>query len=352
MHRFFMIIAVFAALIFFILTSLWLLQNTMYLLIFSFVLAYLFHPISLYFESHKISRNIALFITFLIFFAVSIISGMWLFPYLFHQTQDFIHTLPDIAYTSFYRVIFTVEKLGFSTENLNLDQYLKKILDGLSTQTMTSIWNITSSAFTEITGILVGIINVFLIPFFFFYLSNEYEKILLFMKSLVPVRYIEPFDSLIKKVNLVLSGYIRGQITVCIILSTFYSIALTFLGLRFGFIIGILSGCLNLIPYVGTGLGILISLAVALTSSDLPSTFLGILIIFGIAQICDNFFMTPKIVGNKVGLHPLASMLALIAGANIAGFKGMLVAIPIAAIIKIILPDLLNFYKNSQFYRT
>jgi predicted PurR-regulated permease PerM len=148
----------------------------------------------------------------------------------------------------------------------------------------------------------------------------------------------------------VLSGYIRGQLLVAAILSLLYGIGLAVVGLRFGFAIGFLAGWLSVIPYVGFSFGFLTSMMIGIANYQGVGQLMGVVAVFLVVQGLEGTVITPKLVGNKVGLSALATMLSLIIGGNLFGLVGMLIAIPVAGTLKIVLVDIKDEYTKLDFY--
>ncbi len=165
-------------------------------------------------------------------------------------------------------------------------------------------------------------------------LINDYENISMSIKKFIPSQFKEFFHSLAGHTDRVLNGYIRGQLLLAIVQAGYYAIALSVIHLQFAIVIGVITGLLTIIPYLGFILGISISLITAIaTATPILPKVMAVLIVFAIGQVIENFVLTPRLVGNKVGLKPLTTILVLIIGGNLAGLLGMLLAIPVAAII-------------------
>jgi len=163
---------------------------------------------------------------------------------------------------------------------------------------------------------------------------------------------------LAKKINNILSdidaslaGFIRGQLIVCMLLGLFYAVALSFMGLQYGFFIGIASGLLSIIPYVGSMFGLVASVGMAFYQFggwEYPAVALGIFIL---GQLVEGNYLTPKLVGDSVGLHPLWIIFALMAGGMLLGLMGMVVAIPVAAILAVLIRYGVAEYKDTSYYK-
>lgn len=191
---------------------------------------------------------------------------------------------------------------------------------------------------------------IIFMPIVAYFMMIEWPRIVAWVKDLLPRHSKDLILELLKEIDQKLSGFVRGQITVAFFLGVSYAIALTIAGLKYGFMIGLLSGFLSIIPMVGSAVGLIISVAVAwFQSSDL--LFVGIIgAIFIIGQLIEGNILTPKLVGDSVGLHPLWVFFALLAGGSVLGILGMFLAVPVAAVIGVLLGFAIKKYKQSSYY--
>jgi predicted PurR-regulated permease PerM len=226
----------------------------------------------------------------------------------------------------------------------------KTYLSDLPLGTLKSVGLVFGKALSGVVGLLLFVLNLLLIPIFFLHLISQYQLMGNSARSLVPVRSRPWFDSFLKRSNQIVGGYFRGQFLVSLILGTLYGVGFWIVGLKFGFVIGVLTGFLNLIPFAGPLIGLVLASTVALANYEGASSFLSVWFVFAVVQGLEGFVITPKIVGDRVGLNALETMLALIIGGNLGGFVGMLVAIPLAGIAKFIWTDSKKRYFKSEIY--
>jgi predicted PurR-regulated permease PerM len=191
---------------------------------------------------------------------------------------------------------------------------------------------------------------LFLMPIVAFYMLVDWPKLTRKVTELLPKSRKDQIGDLLGQIDRTLAGFIRGQLTVCVVLGLFYGIGLTLIGLRFGFLIGLTAGFLTIMPYVGSTTGLVLSTAVAWFTTHDWGMVGEALLVFVIGQILEGNFLTPKLVGENVGLHPLWVIFALLAGGAVAGFVGMLVAVPVAAVIGVMVRFFLQEYKKSAYY--
>ncbi len=191
--------------------------------------------------------------------------------------------------------------------------------------------------------------NVFLIPIVMFYLLQEWPKILDYVEESIPRPMHDRTMKLVAEIDSVLSEFLRGQLSVMFLLALYYSVGLWLAGLRFALPVGIITGLLVFIPYVGFGTGLLLALLTAALQGGW-SPLLGVGVVFALGQLLESFALTPYLVGERIGLHPLAVIFALMAFGQLFGFVGMLVALPVGAALLVGLRELRSGYLSSHLY--
>jgi predicted PurR-regulated permease PerM len=198
--------------------------------------------------------------------------------------------------------------------------------------------------------VLNWLINLLLIPVVTFYLLRDWDILVARIQGLLP-RRIEPVVvNLVKESNEVLGAFLRGQFLVMLALGTIYSLGLTVIGLDFALLIGMLAGLLSFIPYLGFIVGVISAgIASLLQFYDLIHLLL-VIVVFGIGQLIESMLLTPKLVGDCIGLHPVAVIFAVLAGGHLFGFFGILLALPAAAVIMVLLRHTHDEYLRSMFY--
>ncbi len=200
--------------------------------------------------------------------------------------------------------------------------------------------------------IVVGLlVNLALIPVVMFYLLRDWDLLIARIDDLVPRRWLPLVRLLAHDVDKVLAEFLHGQILVMLSLATYYTVALWLAGLQFALPIGILTGLLVFIPYVGFGLGFVLGMLAALLQWTGWPQFIGVLAVYGIGQLLENYVLIPYLVGKRIGLHPLAVIFALLAFAQLFGFAGVLLALPVSAALLVGLRYLRATYFDSPMYR-
>lgn len=204
---------------------------------------------------------------------------------------------------------------------------------------------------TNFISFLVNLLSLLIIPVFSFYLLSDYPTFYKRIEPYVPLRHRSRFQSLLNEIDGALGGFIRGQLLVCLIVGALTSLGLYLVGVDLAFIIGMASGLANIVPYLGLIAGIFTSSLMAfLKFGDFTHPLMAVGV-YAVVQTIDGFFITPRIVGKKVGLGPVIIISGLVVGGNLFGFVGILLAVPAMAVLKVLVKQLLDSYLRSSFYR-
>jgi predicted PurR-regulated permease PerM len=220
-----------------------------------------------------------------------------------------------------------------------------------SMKSLSPLGNVLGQAFTSIFSVIMFALNLVLVPVFTFYLLLEFPDWIEFLDSLVPRPFHGVVQNYSRSFNTIVSSFVRGQVTVCLILAVLYSLGLWISGVPYWLVIGMFAGTIAFIPYLGFIGGILPGIILAYaTHGDLyhPIT---VVIAFIVVQGIESNIITPKIIGESVGLNPIAVMLALILAGSFLGFLGLLIAVPLAAVVKVFFEDFISYYKSSSIYK-
>jgi predicted PurR-regulated permease PerM len=193
--------------------------------------------------------------------------------------------------------------------------------------------------------------NLILIPVVLFYLLKDWDRWVLQLVQWVPLHWRPAYDSFVKECDEVLGQYLRGQILVMLALSIFYAIGLSLFGLDLALPIGVFTGLAVCVPYLGFGVGLMLALLAGLLQFASFKAIVMVAVVFGAGQLLESFWLTPKWVGERIGLHPLAVIFALLALGQLFGFVGVLVALPASAVILVALRRLRHQYLASKLYQ-
>lgn len=314
-------------------------------------LAYLLDPVADRFEKIGMSRmwaTVAILILFLLLFLMVILLFV---PILGSQLVGFIERLPSYG-TKLQGLVadFTNgragEILGITKEGLQ-----KQMGDLISQgagwlgQLLNSLWNGGQA--------LLSILSLFVItPVVAFYLLYDWDRMVETIDGWLPRDHVATIRRLAREMDESVAGFLRGQLSLCLILGTFYAVGLSLLGLNFGLLIGLGAGLISFIPYVGASLGFIVSLGVALVQFWPQWEWVAaVLAVFAAGQFLEGNILQPKLVGQSVGLHPVWLMFALFAFGYLFGFVGMLIAVPASAMVGVLVRFALQQYLASPLYR-
>lgn len=198
---------------------------------------------------------------------------------------------------------------------------------------------------------LIGVVaNTLLLPVVLFYLLRDWDGFIASIGQLVPREWHDKTVSIAKEIDQVLAEFLRGQLSVMLAMSFFYAVGLWIAGLDMALPIGLLTGLLGFVPYLGIATGLLLALLVAALQFSSFGQVVPVLAVFGIGQLVEGMWLTPKLVGNRIGLHPVIVIFALLAGGQLFGFAGVLLALPVSAAIAVALRHTKDSYLDSDAY--
>ncbi len=201
------------------------------------------------------------------------------------------------------------------------------------------------------TAVLGLIANLVLIPIVLFYLLVDWHGLTHRVQKFIPRRWLKQSLTWVKEVDHLLAQYLRGQILVMVVLAFYYALGLSIAGFDLAIPVGVLTGLLVFIPYLGFGLGLFLALTSALLQFNNLHGILAVAIVYGLGQILEGFYLTPKLVGERIGLHPLTVIFALMAFGQLFGFIGFLIALPASAVVSVAVKHLRAAYLHSTFYQ-
>jgi len=330
---------------------LWMFRAILLPFVAGMALAYFLDPVADKLEKWGASRLIATSLILFLFVMVFILSLMVIVPVLANQTSGLIERMPSYI-TRLQALIASsdstwLNKLvgeGGQTIQDNLNGLMKEGAGWLTT-VLQKLWSSGKA--------LVDILSLFLItPVVAFYLLYDWDRMVAEIDGWLPLDHRDVIREIINDINNVIAGFVRGQGTLCLILGLFYAIGLTVAGLNFGLLIGLFAGFVSFIPYVGSLLGLVLSVGVALVQFWPDWTMIAIIGgIFAVGQFFEGNILQPKLVGTSIGLHPVWLMFALLAFGSLLGFTGMLIAVPVAAAIGVLVRFGLKRYLESDLYK-
>lgn len=329
---------------------LWVLAGMLLPFVAGLAIAYLLDPFVDRFERWGLPRWLGTTLSLLSFVVVLVVFALLLVPLIQAQTAQLIEVLP--GYAAAFRA--RVEPLIMSfVDNLSPEDVER--LRGAAGQ---HAMDVAGWVVNVLRGILSGglalfdVLSVlFITPVVAFYLLRDWDRLVAKVDQWLPRMHAPVIREQAREVDDTLAGFLRGQALVCLALGSFYAIALSAAGLTFGLVIGLLSGLLSFIPYVGSLFGFVSAVGLALMQFDNPWRVVIVAAIFLFGQAVEGNVLTPKVVGDKVGLHPVWMIFALLAGGSLFGFVGVLLAVPVAAVIGVLTRFALGQYLQSPYYR-
>ncbi len=309
------------------------------------VFAYALDPAVTFCEKKGLGRTAA---SSVMVFSVLILIATLLFftiPFLKKELQSLATTLPDY-FKSLMEDLMPKIQSWLSTFKGELHTKIQDTLTENLSKMINWIFTFLASLFTNSLALANLVALILLTPLLIFYLLRDWPKILTYIHNLIPPTLKSSTLQLGQEINATLSGYFRGQASLCLIMAFYYVIALSILGLNFAFTIGMVSGLLAFIPYVGFFTGFIAALGVALAQFSGIDQLLIVVAIYGFGHTVEAFFLTPKLVGGRIGLHPVWVIFALLGGGFILGFTGLLLAVPVSAILAVLLRFALHKYQQ------
>jgi len=314
------------------------------------ILAYILNPGVNFLERRRVPRWAGASLMVLALLIVVLLLVLIVAPLISKQVNQLYQHLPQLM-AKLNEVVAPRLKgwfgwdIQFDFENIKT--YLAEqwqSADGLSARLFSSL-KLGGLALAGIIGTLV------LIPLVLFYLLEEWPRLIAAIGQTIPRRWNEQVSGFAREIDSVLAQFLRGQLAVMGLLIAYYSLALWIGGVDFALPIGIVTGGLVFVPYLGFSTGLLLALIVAGLQPNVAHALIAVGVVFGFGQVLESFFLTPKIVGNRIGLHPLAVVFALLAFGQVFGFFGVLLALPASAMLLVALRRLTRAYFASSFYK-
>jgi len=314
------------------------------------LLAYLADPLVDKLETWKLSRTFSVTVVFISIFIFLTLCILFLIPLLENQTRKLITQMP--LYIDWSLNVLGPYLKGLGVEPSILEgERLKNIISSNWKETGGFIRNAVQTISKSGTVVLSWIANLALIPVLTFYLLRDWDRLVAYIHDLLP-RAIEPIVAQVaSESDEMLGAFLRGQVLVMTALSIMYSAGLSAIGLDLALLIGTIAGLVSFVPYLGLIVGVaLASIAVMFQTQDVMNV-LWVFLIFGVAQVIEGTILTPLLVGERIGLHPVTVIFAVLAGGQLFGFFGVLMALPVAAVLAVIMRHLHASYKQSRMYR-
>ena len=318
----------------------YLLRGVLVPLFFAFLLAYALDPFVDRLERWKIPRTVGAIVVMSALFGLVSLFIAFAVPYFAEELRAAAVDLPRELDALRARV----DPFLWLTFKTRMPQTWGELRPYLPTPTTLSEWAFGTLSYVSL------FLSVLIVPVFALYLLIDFDRIVRYTGKLVPRRWMRTVTSVAIQIHRTLGGYVRGQLTACFVLGALYATGLRIVDIRLAVPIGVLTGMLAFVPYVGFSIGLSLALAMSLLDWNGVGPVVGVLLVMGSVQILDGTIITPRIVGKSVGLAPLEVLLTMMGAGSLLGFFGVLLAVPLGAVVKILLQRLVKIYLASDFY--
>ncbi len=339
---------------------LWLFGDVLLPFLVGGAIAYFLDPVADRLQRSGLSRVMATSVISVVALLIVVLLVLSVIPTLVSQLTALVNAAPDIAQKL---QAFLIERFPqLSDETSTIRQTLAQLASVIQSKGA----QVASGLLNSALSVISAVVFIVVVPVVAFYLLLDWDNMVAKIDGLVPHDHKGTVRNLARQIDKVLAGFVRGQVSVCLILGTFYSVALMFAGLQFGLIVGAIAGAITFIPYVGSLVGGVLAVGLALFQfwGSVETVDAGIITfsadwlrigivaaIFAAGQFIEGNILTPKLVGKSVGLHPVWLLFALSSFGSVFGFVGLLVAVPVAASIGVLLRFGVAQYQGSLLYR-
>lgn len=313
----------------FLVVLLWIAREGMYPFLLAVLLSYFLSPAVVWFERRKVSRTISLILLY-VFGGLVVCAFLWKgIPIFLREIESFIESLPQISQQ--------LESVVLSLERYQAEKFppmVKHIIEQNINEAEMMIETSLGALIHRIIGLMEYTIGVAVSPIIAFYILHDWQRIRKSLFELLPIECRGTCGEIAAEVNRVLSGVIRGQVIISIFVGTAVTVGLYYFGVPYAILLGVLAGILDVIPYFGAIFGAVPAILFGLFIS--PLTALKVTILFFVVHQLESSIIHPNVVGDSIGMHPLAVLFFVFLGGEVGGLVGMVIGVPLAAIIKII----------------
>lgn len=310
------------------------------------MLAYLGDPLADRLEKYGMGRTLAVSIVFIVLVLVAAGALLLLVPLIARQIESVVQNFPNyLAWARDTALPWLQHKLHLDPHALDSDRLMAAVKAHIG-----SIGSVLGKLSRSGVGAVMWLTNLVLIPVVAFYLLRDWDRLVAWIDRMLP-RSVEPtIAHLARESDAVLGAFVRGQLLVMLALGIFYGVALTLVGISVGPLIGMVAGLLSFVPYLGFITGFAAAIIAALVQHGDWSHVLMVVGVFVVGQLLEGYVLVPRLVGEKIGLHPVAVIFAVLAGGYLFGFLGILLALPAASVILVVLRYLSERYRQSELY--
>lgn len=314
----------------------------------AFILAYISNPLVERLQKAGMTRSLAVSLVFVLLALIVLGLALVMVPVIQKQLLNLVHKLPVYADTLQFTLLPWLEnKFGLDFSALDLTAMRKTLLahwqdvGGWMGRFVASV----SKSGLQIFGVLA---NLILLPLITFYLMRDWHGLLARLNNIIAPAYRSRVQRFATESDQVLGAFLKGQLLVMLALAIIYSVGLSVIGLDLAILLGMIAGLVSFVPYLGFIIGVILAGVAAMMQFHEYSMLLSVIIVFGVGQLLESFILTPYLVGDRLGLHPVAVIFAIIAGGELFGFVGVLVALPVAAVLVVGLRHVGQLYDQSD----
>ena len=328
----------------------WLLSPILMPFVLAGVFAYLGDPLVDRLERLHLGRGLAASLVFLLMLLIVAFALVLLVPFIQRQVAHFVAALPGYAaWINNQAVPWLEDKLRIPASKFDVTTMIARLRGNVGTVggVVTAVLAYATRSGLALIGVGVAVV---LVPVVTFYLLRDWDKLVAHVDELLPREAQPTIRRLARETDSVLGAFVRGQLLVMLGLAVYYAVALRLVGLEVGPLIGMIAGMVSFVPYLGFIIGILASIVAALVQFHDGYHVVLVLVVFGIGNLLESYILVPKLVGDRIGLHPVAVIFAVLAFGELFGFIGILLALPMASIAVVLLRFLRERYEASALY--
>jgi predicted PurR-regulated permease PerM len=311
--------------------------------------AYMLDPVADRLERWGVSRTVATSIITAVFFLTLILAFFFLVPVLQSQVASFAKRLPHYLDALRDSITVWVQRVEMRVDPADAER-LRAAMGDFSGKVIAWLGGMLSSLWSGGLALVNLLSLIFITPVVAFYFVRDWDKLVARIDHWLPREHADAIRDLVREIDTMLAGFARGQALVCLFLGTFYSIGLSIVGLDFGLVVGIAAGLLSFVPFVGTIGGFVVSVGLAFLQFSDWRWIAATAGVFLVGHLIEANFLSPKLIGDRVGLHPVWIIFALLAGGALLGFVGVLLAVPVAASVGVLARYALKRYLASPLY--
>lgn len=301
-------------------------------------------------RSWRMGRTLAVVLVFVLLTLLLALSLLVLIPVLIRQARELIGQMPVFFdWLTGTALPWLSAWLGVELATPDLDA-VREVLKNYWREISTAAFGVMETLGKGGQAVLAIVANLVLIPVVAFYLMRDWDRLVQNTQDLLPRARVHTISNLAAEIDEVLGAFLRGQLLVMFALGVIYAVGLMLIGLQAGFLIGLVAGLLSIVPYLGTFVGLGLAVAVSLFQFGDILHLVLVLVVFGVGQSLEGMVLTPKLVGDRIGLHPVAVIFAVLAGGQLFGFVGILLALPVAAALNVLVRHAHDVYQRSAWY--